>query len=81
MCNWVTMLYSRKLTEICKPAIMEKKNHYTKNKIKGKKHKEVRNETAGKWQQSNSWRSYRAENWPSHQSQSKYSLIFSYHVE
>ena len=29
MCNWVTMLYSRKLTEHCKPAIMEKyKNHY-----------------------------------------------------
>ena len=24
MCNWVTMLYSRKLTEHCKPAIMEK---------------------------------------------------------
>ena len=29
MCNWVTMLYSRKWTEQCKPAIMEKnKNHY-----------------------------------------------------
>ena len=29
MCNWVTMLYSRKLTEHCKPPIMEKnKNHY-----------------------------------------------------
>ena len=26
MCNWVTMLNSRKLTEHCKPAIMEK-NH------------------------------------------------------
>ena len=25
MCNWVTMLYSRKLTEHCKPAIMKKK--------------------------------------------------------
>ena len=24
MCHWVTMLYSRKLTEHCKPAIMEK---------------------------------------------------------
>ena len=35
MCNWVTMLYSRKLTEHCKPAIMEKyKNHYIKNKTK-----------------------------------------------
>ena len=30
MCNWVTLLYSGKLTEYCKPAIMEK-NHY-KNK-------------------------------------------------
>jgi len=30
MCNWVTVLYSRKLTEHCKPATMEKnKNHYT----------------------------------------------------
>ena len=35
MCNWVTMLYSRKLTEHCKPAIMEKnKNHYIKKKQK-----------------------------------------------
>ena len=25
MCNWVTMLYSRKLTECCKPGIMKKK--------------------------------------------------------
>lgn len=24
MCNWVTLLYSRKLTEDCKPATMEK---------------------------------------------------------
>ena len=24
MCNWVTLLYSRKLTEYCKPATMEK---------------------------------------------------------
>ena len=24
MCTWITMLYSRKLTEHCKPAIMEK---------------------------------------------------------
>ena len=29
MCDWVTSLYSRKLTEHCKPVIMEKnKNHY-----------------------------------------------------
>ena len=29
MCNWVTMLYSRKLTEHCKSGIMGKnKNHY-----------------------------------------------------
>ena len=33
MCNCVTMLNSRKLTEHCKPAIMEKnKNHYIKKK-------------------------------------------------
>ena len=24
MCNWVTLMYSRKLTDHCKPAIMEK---------------------------------------------------------
>ena len=30
MCNWVTLLYSRKLTEHCKLAIMENKNHYIK---------------------------------------------------
>ena len=35
MCNWVTMLYSRKLTKHCKPAIMEKhKNHYNKKEKK-----------------------------------------------
>ena len=35
MCEWVTLLYSRKLTEHYKPAIMEKiKNHY-KKKIHG----------------------------------------------
>ena len=33
MCNWVTMLYSRKLTEHCKPAIMEKKSLYIKNEM------------------------------------------------
>ena len=33
MCNWVTLLYSRILTELCKPAIMEKnKNHYIKKR-------------------------------------------------
>ena len=25
MCDWVSLLYSRKLTDHCKPAIMEKK--------------------------------------------------------
>ena len=35
MCNWVTLLYSRKLTEHCKPAIMEEnKNHYIKKENK-----------------------------------------------
>ena len=29
MCDWVSFLYCRKLTEHCKPAIMEK-NHYKK---------------------------------------------------
>ena len=24
MCDWVTLLYSRKLTEHCKPVVMEK---------------------------------------------------------
>ena len=29
MCDWVTLLYSRKLTEHCKPAMMEKnKNNF-----------------------------------------------------
>ena len=37
--NWVTMLYSRNLTEHCKAAIMEKnKNHYIK-KNKNNKNK------------------------------------------
>ena len=31
MCNWVTLLYSRKLPEHCKPAIMEK-NHFLKKR-------------------------------------------------
>ena len=32
MCNWVTMLYSRKLTEHCKLAIIKKNSSYTKLK-------------------------------------------------
>ena len=33
MCDWVTLLYSRKLTEHHKPTIIEKnKNHYIKKK-------------------------------------------------
>ena len=32
MCNWVTLLYSRKPTEHCKPAIMEKIKIITKFK-------------------------------------------------
>ena len=31
MCNWVILLYSRKLTEHCKPAIMEKIKIIKKN--------------------------------------------------
>ena len=34
MCNWVTMLYSRKLPEHCKPAIMEKNKNYSLYKKK-----------------------------------------------
>ena len=43
VCKWVTMLYSRKLTEHCKLAIMGKnKNHYkTKQKNKMKQKSEV----------------------------------------
>ena len=40
MCNWVTMLYSRKLTEYYKPGIMENKyinNHYIKDKTNKQK--------------------------------------------
>ena len=33
MCDWVTLLYSSKLAEHCKPVIMEK----NKNEIKKKK--------------------------------------------
>ena len=34
MCDWVTVLYSRKLREHCKPAIMEKIKTATKKKKK-----------------------------------------------
>ena len=37
MCDWVTLLYSRKLTEHCKPSTMEKnKNSYKANQNKVK---------------------------------------------
>ena len=32
MCDWVTLLYSKKLTEYCKPTIMEKIKIITKRK-------------------------------------------------
>ena len=42
MCNWITILYSKKLTEHCKPATMENKqinkNHYIKKKEKDRHH-------------------------------------------
>ena len=41
MCNWVTMLYSRKLTEHCKPAIMEKKSLAKTKKQKEKKQENI----------------------------------------
>ena len=31
MCGWVTLLYSRKLTEYCKPTLMEKMKIIKKN--------------------------------------------------
>ena len=38
ICDWVTMTYSRKMTEHCKPAIMGKnKNHYVKKPKKRKR--------------------------------------------
>ena len=41
MCNWVTLLCSRKLTERCKPAIMEKnKNRFKKMNDKNLQTKE-----------------------------------------
>jgi len=33
VCDWVTLLYSRKLTECCKPTIMEKVKITKKRKI------------------------------------------------
>ena len=47
MCNWVTMLYSRKSTEQCKPAIVEKikivikksDNNNLKNHLKSEIHR------------------------------------------
>ena len=36
MCNWVTMLFSRKLTERFKPAIIEKNKNHCIKKIKNK---------------------------------------------
>ena len=35
MCDWVTLLSSRKLTEHCKQAIMGKKNKVIVNRKKG----------------------------------------------
>ena len=37
MCNWITLLYSRKLTEYYKPAIMEKVKIIIKLKKKKRK--------------------------------------------
>ena len=37
MCDWITLLNSRKLTERCKPAKMEEnKNHYRQIKMKSR---------------------------------------------
>jgi len=45
MCDWVTLLYNRKLTEHCKPAIIEKKiikKFFNKIKNKNPKEKEMK---------------------------------------
>ena len=34
MCNWVTIVYSIKFSEHCKPAIMEKSHYTNKQKVK-----------------------------------------------
>ena len=36
MCNWVNLLYSRKLAEHCKPAILEKNKNQKKEKKRKK---------------------------------------------
>ena len=41
MCNWVALLYSRKLTEHCKPIIMEKIK--TIVKLKNNKNLKIKN--------------------------------------
>ena len=43
MCDWVTLLYSRKLTEHCKPAMMEKIKIIKKNNNKSWKKKCLEN--------------------------------------
>ena len=52
MCNWVTMLYSRKLIEHCKSAIREK-SHYKKIKaactVKLHTQKQTNQKTLGCW--------------------------------
>ena len=35
LCDWVTLLYRGKLTELCKPAIMEKNKNHLKNMYVG----------------------------------------------
>ena len=36
MCDWVTLLYNRKLAEHCKPAIIEKNKNHLKSLNKEK---------------------------------------------
>ena len=59
MCDWVTLLYSGKLTEHCKPAKMEKIKSIIKKKkkekskgIKGKKKGHCRRVDSDEWIQS-----------------------------
>ena len=47
MCDWVTLLYSRKLREYYKPTIMEKNKSHVKEKKEIKQGDEVNGKVCG----------------------------------
>ena len=49
MCNWVTLLCSRKLTEHCKPAIIEKIKIIIYKKTIAKKSKQPKCPSTDEW--------------------------------